>query len=99
MPQYLVLGYDGTDAEAPARRLKARPAHFANGEPLVKSGRIIAGGAILDDAGNMIGSAIFYDFASRAELDAWLAKDPYVTGDVWRRVEVKPMLIAPRPPA
>ena len=99
MPQYLVLGYDGTDAEAPARRLKARPAHFAAGEPLVKSGRVIAGGAILDDAGNMIGSAIFYDFPTRAELDAWLAKDPYVTGDVWRRIEIKPMLIAPRPPA
>jgi uncharacterized protein len=96
MPQFLVLAYDGADAEAPARRLKARPAHFANGKPLVESGQIIAGGAILDAAGNMIGSAIFYNFDSRAQLDAWLAKDPYVTGDVWRRIEIKPMLIAPR---
>ena len=87
------------DAEAPARRLKARPSHFAAAEPSGKSGRVIAGGAILDAAGNMIGSAIFYDFPTRAELDAWLAKDPYVTGDVWRRIEIKPMLIAPRPPA
>jgi uncharacterized protein YciI len=96
MPQYLLLGYDGTDAEAPARRLKARPAHFAANAPMVEAGAVIAGGALLDDAGNMIGSAMFYNFANRGELYAWLARDPYITGDVWRRVEIKPMLIAPR---
>jgi uncharacterized protein len=96
MPQYMLVAYDGSDADAPARRLKSRPAHFEANRPLAENGQVIAGGAILDDAGNMIGSAIFYNFDSRSELDAWIARDPYVTGDVWRRIEIKPMMIAPR---
>ena len=37
-----------------------------------------AAGAILDDAGNMIGSAVFAEFPTREHLDAWLAREPYV---------------------
>ncbi len=57
-------------------------------------GRMLAGGAILDDAGTMIGSAAVVEFPSRAECDAWLARDPYVTGGVWRRIEVRPFRLA-----
>jgi uncharacterized protein YciI len=42
----------------------------------------------------MVGSAVIADFPSRAELDAWLAADPYVTQGVWQRVEVKPYRLA-----
>ncbi len=42
-------------------------------------------GATLDEAtGAMTGSAVVVEFPDRAALDAWLAADPYVTGDVWR---------------
>ena len=96
MAQFMVLAYDGTDAEAAARRLAARPAHFAGIEPMVAKGEIVIGGAILDDAGRMVGSIVLAEFPSRAELDAWLAREPYVTGGVWRKVEVKPVRIAAR---
>jgi len=94
MAQFMVLAYDGTDAEAEARRLAARPAHFAGIEPMVRKGEIVIGGAILDDAGKMAGSIVLAEFPSRAELDAWLRREPYVTGGVWQKIEVRPIRIA-----
>jgi uncharacterized protein len=94
MPQYLVIAYDGTDPEAPARRQAARPAHLEGVRPMVEAGQMIVGGAILDEAGRMIGSTTIVEFASRAELDDWLARDPYVTEGVWKKVQVQPFRVA-----
>jgi uncharacterized protein YciI len=94
MPQYVVIAYDGTDAAALDRRMAARPAHLANVKPMVDAGQLKAGGAILDDAGSMIGSVTICDFPDRAALDQWLATDPYVTGNVWQKIEVKPFRLA-----
>lgn len=91
MAQYLVIARDGTDAEAHSRRLAARPAHLENAKGLVEAGKIVSGGAIFYDAGNMIGSAMMVDFPDRAELDAWLRTDPYTTGNVWQTFEITPM--------
>lgn len=92
--QFLVLAYDGTDKEAKARRAAVRPAHFANIKPMVERGELRAAGAILDDAGDMIGSIVFAEFPSRADLDAWLAREPYVKEGVWQRIEIKPFRLA-----
>jgi uncharacterized protein YciI len=94
MAQFFVLAYDGTDADAPARRQATRAAHFEGIKPMVERGELRAAGAILDDAGVMIGSALFAEFPSRAELDAWLERDPYVKEGVWRRIEIKPFRLA-----
>ncbi len=88
--QYLVVGWDGTDVQAPARRQAVREAHLAGVGAMKQTGAMICGGALLDEAGAMIGSACIVAFDDRAALDAWLASDPYVTGDVWRRIEVTP---------
>lgn len=93
--QWLIIARDGTDPEAPARRQRARPAHLEGAARLQAEGRLLMGGAILDDAGRMIGSAAVAEFATRAELDAWLRTDPYVTGGVWQRIEVIPYRVAP----
>ena len=42
----------------------------------------------------MVGSFAICDFPSRAELDAWLARDPYSRQGVWKRIEVTPIRIA-----
>lgn len=94
MEQYLILAHDGTDSEAKQRRMAVRPAHLENVQPLVARGMLLIGGALLDEAGEMTGSVCVVNVSDRAELDAWLAADPYVTGGVWRRVEVKPMRVA-----
>jgi hypothetical protein len=52
------------------------------------------GAAILDDAGKMIGSCIIAEFPTRAELDAWLANEPYLTEKVWGDVNIQPCQIA-----
>ena len=38
----------------------------------------------------MIGSASVVEVENRAELDAWLVSDPYVTGNVWQTIIVTP---------
>ena len=42
----------------------------------------------------MAGSAVFMAFPTRDDLDAWLERDTYVTGDVWQRIEVTPIPLA-----
>jgi len=93
--QWLIVARDGTDPEAPARRQAARPAHLENAAKLQASGHLLVGGALTDEAGNMIGSAAVAQFATRAELDHWLRTDPYVTAGVWRDIEVIPYRVAP----
>ncbi len=92
--QFVVIAYDGTDAGARDRRLAARPAHLENAGRMKEKGTLLTGGAILDDQGATIGSVLVVDFPSRTEFDAWLAADPYVTGDVWRKVEARPFRVA-----
>ncbi len=92
--QFVVIAHDGEDPQAPDRRMKVRAAHIDGAVRMKQNGSMLTGGAILDDDGAMIGSVMFVDFPSRAELDAWLASDPYTTGDVWRRVEVQPFRVA-----
>jgi uncharacterized protein YciI len=92
--QYLVLAYDCTDREAPARRLATRLAHFDGIKPMIEKGEIRAAGAILDDEGNMVGSVVFTEFLDRAALDSWLEREPYMRQGVWHSVEVRPFRIA-----
>jgi uncharacterized protein YciI len=94
MAQFLLLAYDGTDEGAAARRRAVRPAHFEGIKPLVARGELRAAGAILDEAGRMIGSAVMAEFRSRAELDAWLASEPHVTESVWQKIEIRPFRMA-----
>ncbi len=92
--QFMIVAYDGTDQGALNRRLAVRDSHIAGAIELKNKGNLIAGGAILDDTGRMIGSTTYVEFESRAELDAWLERDPYVTGDVWRDITITPIRLA-----
>lgn len=96
MTQFLVLAYDGTDPDAPARRANARAAHLAGVGAMVDKGELVAGGPILDEADTVIGSVALVEVASRAELDAWLAREPYVRAGVWKDVDIKPVRLVVR---
>lgn len=93
--QFLVIGHDGTDGDALDRRMAARPAHVALGDRMRASGQMICGAAILDDDGKMIGSVLICEFESRADLDKWLENEPYVTGDVWKTIDIQPCKVGP----
>ncbi|MDQ4215579.1 YciI family protein [Microbacterium sp. ASV81] len=91
--EYLVIAMDGSDAEALPRRLAVRDAHLAGAQVLADRGELLSGGAILDDQGRMIGSSMHVSFADEAAFRAWYDAEPYVTGDVWRDVTVRPMRV------
>jgi len=93
--QFMLLAHDGKDDEALGRRLAAREQHIALGDRLVAEGKMLFGTAILDVEEKMIGSMLVLEFPSRAELDAWLEIEPYVTGDVWREIEILPVKVGP----
>jgi len=89
--QFLIIGRDGTDAEAPARRQAARPAHIEGLKARNAAGEIVEVGALLDDAGNAVGSAMIGEFADRAAADAYVANEPYSLAGVWATVEIAPL--------
>ena len=95
--QFLVVAYDGKDEDAKARRAAARPSHLAEAQELKEAGNIIVGAAILDENEEMIGSTLCVEFESRADLDEWLANDPYVTEGVWKDIAVQPIRLAVSP--
>ncbi|NRB55590.1 MAG: hypothetical protein HRU39_06350 [Salinicola sp.] len=89
MKQYAVVAYDYTDDDALERRLANREAHLAGVRELAKKGKFLSGGAILDDDGKMVGSNAHFRFDDRADLDAWLETEPYMTGRVWERIDIR----------
>lgn len=94
MPQYLIIARDGTDAKASERRMNVRPAHFEMARQLKADNNFIIGGAILDDNGQMIGSMMVVQFETEDELVRWMRNEPYINGNVWQSIEVKPFRVA-----
>lgn len=87
---YLVIAKDGTDPEAPARRQQVREAHLEGARRLAESGAMQLGGALLDDADTMIGSAMVLEAEDEAAVRALLEADIYHRGGVWRTYEIYP---------
>lgn len=88
--EFILIAYDGTDAEAQERRMKFRPDHLEKIAALREAGEFLFGGAILNEAGQMTGSMIVYSFPDRASLDERLKEEPYIYGKVWEKIEIKP---------
>ena len=85
--QFMIKTLDGEGKLA--KRMEVRPRHLEGMEKLRSN--IICAGGLLDDEGKMKGSVLILDFPSRAELDAYLAAEPYVVEHVWEKVEVETM--------
>ena len=88
--QYVVHAYDHTDADAYDRRMAVRPAHFDTVRDLKAKGQFIIGGALLDPDGKMIGSMLVVEFETEEALQQWLQHEPYLIGNVWDKVDIKP---------
>jgi uncharacterized protein YciI len=87
--QFAVTAYDHTDPEAFNRRLASRQAHLEGIKLMAQEGTFISGGAILNDEGRMIGSTVHVEFENREALDLWLKNDPYMTGNVWEKIDIR----------
>ena len=86
--QFIVTGYDGNDDKALERRMNAREAHLNMVDEMIEKGHDLYAAALLDESGNMKGSMMIVEFASREQLDAWLKVEPYIINNVWQRVEI-----------
>ena len=93
---FVVIAYDQTDDTAAERRIAVREAHLEGAKKFFASGQWIYAVGILDDDSKAIGSVIVCDFESREELDdLWLKHEPYITGEVWGKVDVNPAFVPP----
>ncbi len=94
--QFIVIAYDDVDERAIERRLAARDAHLKQAKEMFDKGRWLYAAGILNDDGKMIGSMIVCDFPSRNELEEqWLKNEPYIIGNVWKKIEVNRAQVAP----
>lgn len=88
MAYFIVYALDKPGREA--ARLEARPAHRTrlreHGHPLT----VHIGGPLLDDAGRMIGTMLIAEAATKQEVEAFVAEDPYVAADVYASVAIHP---------
>ena len=84
--QFVIIGLDGTDDEAPARRQAVRQDHIQKGDELLASGDLWYGAALLNDDGTMKGSMYVVDFPSEEALQEYLKTEPYVMGNVWQNI-------------
>ena len=85
--QFMVKAYDGEGMLE--KRMEVRPRHLEGMNKLRK--HILCAGGLLDDEGKMKGSALILDFPDRAELEEYLKNEPYVTEQVWEKIEVEVM--------
>ena len=92
---YVLLARNRAGAEALAIRERLRPQQLEAVRAMDARGTMRIGGAILDADHTPTGSMALLDFASRAELDAWIEAHPYQRNGVWEQIEVWPLLPAP----
>ncbi len=94
MKQYVIIARDGADDQALSRRMEVRPVHLAGAAKLKANNNFLIGGAMLNDAGQMEGSVMIVQFETEEQFNDWYKNEPYITGGVWKTIEVKPFRIA-----
>ncbi|PVV03246.1 hypothetical protein BB560_002286 [Smittium megazygosporum] len=80
---FFIKVYDFTDEEALSRRMAVRQQHIEGMKPVYGSGVLVTGGAILDDNGKMIGSALILKAESKEAAIELMSNDVYATGRAW----------------
>lgn len=93
--QFVVIARDAKDDQALDRRMAARADHIAACDQALARGEQLYGAALLNDEGKMCGSIMVFEYPSRADLDAWLKKEPYIAAKVWDDVEIIPCKTGP----
>lgn len=92
--QYLVIAYDNIGVLE--KRLEVREEHVKGARKLIAEGKIITAAALIEED-EMVGSTLYVNFESDAELNEWLENEPYVTNGVWNMddFQIVPIKILP----
>jgi uncharacterized protein len=84
---FVVLGRDKPGMGA--IRAKVRPAHRSYGKRKNLPARLLAGAPLTEDDGiTMIGTMLVLEAPDREAVEAYLEKDPYVTADIFERLDI-----------
>ena len=92
--QFIVIARDFKDAECIHRRLAVRPDHLAHAAESFEAGKIVMGGALVDEEGKMNGSVMVVDLPSKQAADQFICGDAYVMGRVWEKWEISEFKMA-----
>ena len=95
MIQFVIEAIDHTDAEGLSRRMAVRAKHLEGMAVLKANGQFLIGGAKINDEGKMIGSTMVVQFPTETDFDAYFKQEPYVTGNVWGKINVYKFRVAP----
>jgi uncharacterized protein YciI len=93
---FIVYAEDYPDALQ--RRMATREKHLDALKGLKGVGKVLYAAALLSDTGDMRGSMLVFDFATRAEVDAYLKDEPYIHANVWEKITItacKPAVLHP----
>ncbi|MDB5458522.1 MAG: hypothetical protein JWO72_263 [Caulobacteraceae bacterium] len=89
MPYFVLIGRDRPGAAEVRQRL--RPEHQAYFYAPQPGCRGVAGGPLLDDAGEaMTGTLLVFEATDRAAVDRFFEKDPYNRGGLFEQVDIWP---------
>lgn len=89
MPLYAIVCKDKPGALE--TRLAVRPKHL---EYLAQSTNLKLAGALLDDAGNPIGSILVFEADDVSVAQAQADNDPYTAAGIFESVEINPWRLA-----
>ncbi|WP_417421255.1 YciI family protein [Halomonas sp.] len=88
---FMIIAKDAQDAGTLDKRLAARNTHMQGIKTHKLAGSILDGGAILNDEGQMCGSAVFCEFESRDALNRYLEEEVYMREGVWHDIQIYPV--------
>lgn len=84
--KFVMIGLDGPDGAELRKHL--RPSHLERLEKLAAEKKLILAGPF----GDKSGSLIVFEAGSLEEAIVWAEADPYVSGGVFSRYEIKPFI-------
>ncbi len=84
--KFVMIGLDGPEGSDLRKRL--RPSHLERLEKLAVEKKLLLAGPF----GDKSGSLIVFEAGSLEEAVAWGEADPYVSGGVFSRYEIKPFM-------
>jgi uncharacterized protein YciI len=97
MSGFAILGWDGADAEAAARRARVRSPHLAVITRWAEAGRLSLGVPLFREDGSTAGSLMILGEEDEVGLKEYLAEEPFAREGVWLSYQARPFRIAPLP--
>lgn len=92
---YVILGWDGEDAEAPARRAAIRDRHLEVITRWVEAGRLHLAVPLFNGDGRAVGSIMILNDEDEVGAREYLLEEPFAREGVWLSYQMRPYRIAP----